>query len=325
MGASKREGAYEAGGTPVSAALSRATKLPISAIAGVAFFVIVVASVVAGWQRFGRTVVARPVYRIAAENIEITPPPPWIRTSIREEVVRDGALTDLTIFDRDVTIRVYQAFELHPWVAKVLRVSKQPPARLTVDLEYRRPVAWVEVAGSRPGDEGGVIPVDEEGHVLPSRDFTPEDLVNYPRISIPDLRPYGLAGSAWGDGRVVGAARIAAALPENWQSLRLYRIQLANRGDWSRSQAGPIYELETAGGQRIAWGNPPGAELPQEPSAEAKVQRLLQLAEPSGTLEQIPQTGLDLRETTRLPTADTAFRKLARDRKTRLVYNKGVR
>ncbi|MGE0756668.1 MAG: hypothetical protein AB7O38_06595 [Pirellulaceae bacterium] len=143
MGISGRSTSASAVGKSVAGVTDRATGVLATLLSLLVLGMLVVAGLVIGWQRWGRSVVARPVYRIAAENIRLTPAPTWIRTDVRAEVVREGALDDLSIFDKDVTIRVYQAFELHPWVRKVRRVSKHPPARLEVDLEYREPVAWV--------------------------------------------------------------------------------------------------------------------------------------------------------------------------------------
>lgn len=273
----------------------------------------IVAGVVYGWQRWGQTVVARPIYRVKTESIHVTSPPPWIRTDVRAEIVRDGALDDLTIFDKDATIRVFQAFELHPWVAKVLRVSKHPPAQLIVDLEYRQPVAWVEVPGAKPGDDGGVIPIDAMAYVLPSRDFTKENLQDYLRISIPDVRPYGLAGTAWSDSRVVGAAKIASLLQQTWRSMNLYRIQLADESIQGSSPARPVFEIETASKRRIVWGSGPGTESADEPPASVKLSRLQQLAESAGALESIPTEGTDLRNETRLQTAGRVNGRGSRD------------
>jgi len=143
MGISGRSRATTSVGKSVSGFTERAFSLPAVALFFAVLFVLLVAGIVIGWQRWGRSVVTRPIYRIAGENIHVTPTPPWIRSDVRAEVVRDGALNDLSIFDKDVTIRVYQAFELHPWIAKVKRVSKHPPARLDVDLQSRQAVAWV--------------------------------------------------------------------------------------------------------------------------------------------------------------------------------------
>lgn len=303
MGSRKQPEPAEARGFGISSVFAGAAGLPPAIMLGLLFFVAVVTVVVYSWRHWGRTVVARPIYRIAAESIEITPPPPWIRTDVRSEVVRNGALNDLTIFDKDATIRVYQAFELHPWIAKVQRVSKHPPARLIVDLEYRQPVAWVEVPGASPTDEGGVIPIDGLTCVLPSRDFTSEDLKHYLRISVRDVRPYGLAGTVWGDTRIAGAAKIATALDGAWQGLQLYRIQLVNTIELSGNPMEPVYELETASHRRIVWGNAPGQERPDEPSAPVKVNRLQQAAKTLGSLEQLPASGADLRDVSSLTVA----------------------
>jgi hypothetical protein len=188
------------------------------------------------------------------------------------------------IFDKDVTIRVYQAFELHPWVLKVKRVSKHPPARLDVDVEYRLPVAWVEVPpGVLPGNEAGVIPVDANSVVLPTQDFSHANLHDYLRISVAGISACGMAGSPWGDPRVTGAARIAAALQGVWREGKLFRVRLS------------VYELETQGHHRIVWGHAPGEEITDEPSPAVKLKRLNQLIEAVGDLDKAEDSAWDLR------------------------------
>jgi hypothetical protein len=280
----------------MSVLAGHASRLPAIVVGLTVLFILVVAAVVIGWRQWGRSVVARPVYRLAVENIRITPSPPWIRTDIRAEVVRDNALTDLSIFDKDVTIRVYQAFELHPWIARVKRVSKHPPARLDVDLEYRRPVAWVEVpAGIMPGNEGGVVPVDADSVVLPSRDFTEQNLADYLWISVSGITPFGQAGAPWGDPRVAGAARIATLLEDCWRELQLTRIRVPSDDTPARYDRPPIYELETQQQRRIIWGHAPGIDVPGEPAVSVKRARLQRLAGEGGDVDKSAQQTLDLR------------------------------
>ncbi len=169
------------------------------------------------WDHVRGHVLARSEYRIEAANIAITPPPAWIRADVKNEVIRSGGLdSGLSLIDEGVTVRVAQAFQLHPWVAKVTRVSKSHPARLVVELNYRKPAAMVEVSG-------GLLPVDGEGVLLPSDDFTPEEAAAYPRITEIKTVPVGPQGSRWGDARVAGGARLAAALADDWKNLRLER------------------------------------------------------------------------------------------------------
>ena len=182
-------------------------------IAGVA------AVIVAGrlvWMRVREHVAIRDDYRLTAADISITPPPPWIRADVKTQVIRDAGLTDapLSILDDALVERLYRAFALHPWVAKVERVSKSHPAHVDVQLVYRRPVAMVQVPG-------GWYPVDVEGVLLPSDDFSPAEARAYPRLSGVESRPLGPTGTKWGDPVVAGGARIAAALEAAWSELEL--------------------------------------------------------------------------------------------------------
>src|SRR5262245_32516138 len=74
------------------------------------------------WQHCAPTIARHPQYRLAAENIHITPAPPWIRSDIKSEVLRDAGLAGtISVLDDWDTLaeRVRKAFESHPWVASV--------------------------------------------------------------------------------------------------------------------------------------------------------------------------------------------------------------
>jgi hypothetical protein len=217
-------------------------------------------------------------YWLSQQNVEITPLPEWIHRDIRAEVFRDASLDGpLSIMDDDLTARIANAFSLHPWVAKVRRVSKHHPARVKAELVYRRPVLMVQ----RPGE---LLPVDEQGVLLPREDFSPVEARRYPRLQGIDTAPIGPEGTRWGDARVFGGAQIAAAFGPAWHQLRLDCIVPA-----ASPEAGYgheyTYRLFTRGGTEILWGRPPGMEVPGEPPAPGKLARLLKLQEDSGTLE----------------------------------------
>ena len=159
----------------------------------------------------------------------MTPLPPWIHTDLKAEVLRDASLDGpLSLLDKELTVRVAHAFALHPWVAKVQRVSKRSPAGVQVDLDYRRPVAMVEVPGP------ALLPVDGEGVLLPTADFSPQDARQYPRIAEIKTSPLGPVGTRWGDTHVTGGARIAAALLDDWQALKLHQVVPAAPDRFSR-------------------------------------------------------------------------------------------
>jgi len=281
MAATKKSGA-----APGSAA---ALRLAFRLLRGPVGATLLVAGVLVGgwyaiWHVAGPRVLQSPRYVLSQENLDITPPPDWIHTDIRADVFRSLAFEGpLSIMDEGLAQRVGDAFALNPWVAKVVRVSKHHPARVKVDLEYRRPVCMVEVPG-------GLLPVDAQGVWLRSEDFSPVEAAQYPRLGGVDSMPVGSVGMRWGDSRVVGGAEIAALLAPAWTELQLARIVPS-----ARPQSGEHYsfDLFTRGGTRIIWGLPPGAGVPVDVPAAEKLARLRQYAAAHGTLEGSHQ--LDLR------------------------------
>ncbi len=248
------------------------------------------------WHHWARDAINDRHYQLLPENVQIPPAPPWIRSDIKGEVFRDGSLAEKSLLDRDSTPHVANAFEMHPWVAAVHRVSKQPPATMIVDLKYRRPVAWVEVPQGMFSESGaGVLPIDGEAVLLPQTDFSPADLDAFIRVGVADLTLCGPTGTPWGDPRVAGAAAIAELLGDNWKSLGLYRIEA--QADYSQTNAPATirFDLYTPKGKRLIWGSAPGHEPAIEPIASVKLRLLQEYVQRHGTLDQGAILGIDLR------------------------------
>ncbi len=238
------------------------------------------------WTQYASTIARHPQYQLTAEHIKITPPPPWIRSDIKSQVLRDsGLLANVSVLDDWETLsrRITEAFQFHPWIAAVRKISKRLPSSLDVELEYRRPVAAVESS-----DASGIsfLPIDEHAVRLPEADLTDAERRYLPRISDVSGRP--LVGDAWKDPRVVDGARLAAGLADVWQQLRLVEIiassQPVARGD------GQLYSFEivTSGGTRIVWGAAPDQQiLTNESTFAEKRKRLLDFAAQNGKLELI--------------------------------------
>jgi len=228
------------------------------------------------WREVKGHVLSARDYLVGPQDVEITPLPEWIHTDIRAEVFRNASLDKpLSLMDDGLAERIRSAFSLHPWIAKVRRVSKHHPARVKVELEYRRPVLMVETSG-------GLLPVDARGVLLPSGDFSPVEKSRFPRLAGVETAPLGTAGDCWGDARVVGAAEIAAAIGPAWQELQLTCIVP------SAVPAAPedfIYTLFTQDGTRIVWGRAPGTKAAGELPPQEKIARLKQCATAHGTLE----------------------------------------
>jgi hypothetical protein len=227
-----------------------------------------------GWQEVGSHVLAGAQYQIEPDQIRVAPePPPWIHSDIRADVIRDAQLNGpLALTDRDLTVRMAAAFAAHPWVARVERVSKHYPSGLDVTLSYRKPAALVEVE-----DGAGGLPVDGEGVLLPTKDFSADDARRYPRIGEIHTRPAGPLGTAWGDPCVAGAAQIAAILTDHWNALGLMRIVPAERRP-GRTGVEYTFALLTSSGTKVHWGLAPGTSARGELAASEKIAQLRRYA-----------------------------------------------
>ncbi len=233
------------------------------------------------WQQVRGHVMAGEEYQIDPARVTITPPPAWIHADVKSEVLREATFEGpLSLLDGDLTVRMASAFSAHPWVAHVERVSKHFPAGLDVVLSYRKPVAMVEVEGG-----AGALPVDGDGVVLPTQDFSPADADAYPRIGEIHTTPAGDVGTPWGDECVVGAAQIAAALANDWKTLGVFRIVPAGQKS-GRSGVEPVFSLMTHSGAKIGWGRAPATSMPGEVPAVEKIAQLkCYAAQNNGSLE----------------------------------------
>lgn len=234
----------------------------------------------AGWRQVGEDVLASKEYWLVQENVHITPPAAWVHRDVRFEVFRDGSLDGpLSIMDDDLAQRIADAFSLHPWVAKVHRVTKRYPAQVEVELEYRRPVLMVQVPGA-------LMAVDAEGVLLPSEshDFSPIEIRAYPRLVGVYTAPVGPVGTRWGDARVLEGAEIAAVLLPTWEQLNLDCIVPSTLVELGYGDQ-YAYQLLTKAGTRVLWGRAPSAEIPGEPTAAEKVAWLVSYQRENGTLE----------------------------------------
>ena len=258
------------------------------------------------WDHVRAHVISAVEYRLDPANIEVTPPPPWVHTNVKAEVIRNASLdASQSVLDENLTVNIAQAFALHPWIAKVTRVSKHHPARVKVDVVYRQPVAMVEVSG-------GLLPVDGDGVLLPSDDFSPAEARKYPRLAEVKTVPIGPQGTRWGDARVTGGAKLAALIMADWQAMKLARIVPTVPAAGVRSGDDISYELVSLGGTRVLWGHAPGSERSGDPAAADKLERLQRYLAQHESLEGAsgPQV-LDVRSSRELvATPRTAIKNL---------------
>jgi hypothetical protein len=230
---------------------------------------------------------AQPEYLVAPSTIEITSPPNWIRADIKAEVIRDAGMREpLSILDQRLPESLSRRFALHPWIERVVAVKTSYPAHIKVELMYRRPIAMVEV-------HGGLLPIDADGVLLPTEDFTPQSAQNYPRVSGVESSPLGPLGTRWGDTFVEAAAKLAVALQADWQDLKLHHIQPA--AQWNAASRPAIVEVVTRNGTVFMWGSAPGEEIGDEPKSSEKLSTLKRLAAGDGSLDAAAKSDRDLR------------------------------
>lgn len=253
---------------------------------------LIVAGWMYAWRTWGEPGTGGKDFVITAETIHVTPLPEWIHADVKSEVVKSSSLSSLPLRDPQLVDKVSRAFAAHCWVAKVTKVSKHYPARLEVDVEYRRPVAMVEVTWQ---GEPKLYFIDAAAVLLPSADFEKEVEQKAPhflRIFAGDVSPTGRAfGTAWGSQRIAGAALVAHAWQDHWQKLGLYRVLVT-----ADPNAQPLYVLETKAGTRVQWGHAPGGEAKDEQTPREKIVWLEQYVAKHGPLDK-SATGstLDLR------------------------------
>lgn len=230
-----------------------------------------------------------PEYQLTSDRWEITQKPNWIRRDVIRETIDQGDLTKLSLLDPKLAEKTSAALLNCSWVKEVKRVEKRYPAKVRIDLIYRRPVAVVEVLDEASAQEGPACYfVDDLGVLLPQLDFSHPDLPHYPRIRVPNAARQAPAGAAWGDARVEQAAAIAGAIADKFNDWGIDAIELAPLGEDDFRGKGPFrYRLSTARGLKIDFGHAPGLEDSSEPTISEKIDRLSDYKQKNGRLSDL--------------------------------------
>jgi hypothetical protein len=241
----------------------------------------------------------RDVYRVKAAEIRITAAPRPVPSNLVERAVGTAALdNEFSLLDATLLPRLNEAFAKEPWVRRVVQLRKGLPAHVEVDLEYRKPVAMIDV-------KQGVYPVDEEGVLLPPADFSAAEIRRYPLVTGISSVPSGAPGTPWGETTVLGAAKVAAALAADWDSLGLTSIQAPPPLSANVALDDLTFELKARNGSTVVWGRPPGTGHPGELTVEQKLGRLKHYIANFGPLDAPgPAFEIDIRpwqEMTRRP------------------------
>lgn len=229
------------------------------------------------WESNETALVNQPRFQLEAENLYVTQQPNWVKTNVAQSAYRTGDLGGKSLLDQGLVEQVNNAFSVQTWVRNVIEVRKSPQG-VQVQLEYRRPIAMVEIQY-----EGAprFQPVDVDGVLLPGNEFSQKETWNYIKIAVPDPATQGLVhGTAWPDGRIQSGARLAECLQNVASELGIYRIQQVPTSEPGEE---PLFELHLVNHdrficRRVLWGRAPGGEVPGEASAGVKLEALLKFA-----------------------------------------------
>lgn len=201
----------------------------------------------------------------------------WVRADIKAEALKAASLDrGLPLTDPELANRLARAFDMHPWVKRVIEVRLVHPPAAVVEIVCREPAAMVAV-------KGGLLAVDAESVVLPSDDFSADIAAEYPRLTGIDSSPQGPEGSRWGDVVVEEGAAVASVIGPDWKALGLVECKPVITAGVRR------WELVGPDAKTIRFGSAPGHETAGEPSAALKAAALRALVG-----HPLPDAGVDL-------------------------------
>lgn len=245
-----------------------------------------------GWRFYGAKALDTTYYALKQENIHISDKPSWLKSDIVTEVFEQSDLGRMSLLDEQTAAVIAKAFDNHPWVKKTHRVHRMAGGQIMINAEFRQPLAMVHCqaetnASTGSMDQESFLPVDADGVLLPTKDFSQDDIPNYLLIYAQNIRAshYPRVGMILADPQITEAILLCRFLaPLRAQGItKLSSIYVyPNTGSNSRWKL----ELTTKGGPRIMWGSAPSHESSTEPTANTKLKRLVDLISDSAKWAQ---------------------------------------
>ncbi len=251
---------------------------------------------------FARNWLARnEAFAISLGEIELSPPPPdfllgggpALLARLQKSSGKEGPIY---LLDQDLG-EIGDLFRVHcPWVERVTRVELRKANRLVVSLEFREPVARLEMSA------GEQVALDARTHVLPIEDLSPAFASQLPPIrgiSVTGERPGLLLETAKStrqpdrvDPETLAGIHLATFLKEKSTKTPLpdYVIFL------HKGSRRIFLRLRTADGLWMLWGEPPGEESKGLPSAAQKLTRLREWYPKYAIARTLPNQYLDLND-----------------------------
>lgn len=229
------------------------------------------------WEPHVPKLATDPAYQIGTAEIHISPAPRPVPEDLVERIVaKTEADAEMSLLDPTLLPRLAAGFEQSPWVRRVVRLTKELPAWVNVELEYRLPIAVVE-------SSEGLVPLGDDAIVLPIEDLSEGEWKRYPRLKGIVAAPPEAAGEIWEEPTIQAALEIARVLVPAWEELDLLAIRRIDRRGGNAPAELLQFGLETGSGSVVIWGAPPGKAPLGEPTAPEKLRRLRDCLAASGS------------------------------------------
>ena len=156
---------------------------------------------------FNRLIVSRHNSLQLFANINCSLPPVLSKEEFLNEVRYLGNLKEeYDLLEEGILARIFKAFQVHPWVQKVVDVQREGPQKIKVILEFRTPALVVPITPIKDQIEAAdkFRVVDVNGVILPKN--APQ--VGLPVLALPLPFPTDKAGVQWKNDQVISCAKI---------------------------------------------------------------------------------------------------------------------
>lgn len=224
------------------------------------------------WSDYRSRLATSDDFRLSSNDLHLTEPPIWLSKQSLNDCANRFDWQDRFLLQTHLVRDIAHHLSSQSWVKKVVKVQKTRQG-IQADVQYRIPIAMIEITMTETGDNG-LVPVDSEGYILDGGDVAKNQIPKYFRIAIERVNNTNLqTGKKWPDKKVVFASQIAHAIQPMKDSLQIDGIY-----GYRQPESGlPEFRLWTEQRDEIVWGSPIGQERGQEADLETKLKLLAKL------------------------------------------------
>ena len=230
------------------------------------------------WNKYSSDLFSDRYFHADESNLVCSEQPNWIVGDLKYDILESNQLLQVDLLDVELVPKLTDAFANNSWVSKVNRIRKMSSG-VEIDLQFRRPVALVEVRNNQ------LLPIDQQAHVLDSLSLSKEYARRCWRIYVAQPAAVSiLNGQSWEDRRITDAAILADALFELREQLDLTHIlQMTSSHQYEIARGSLV--LSKPGGAQIIWGASPNYQVEGEATFDEKLSAIQDWIKQNGTFD----------------------------------------